>query len=133
MLDDRTVLRRDHAGRGRLIWTPRSNAYAWTAYLGHRPGAADPRPYAVGARREDLSGLPPAWIGVGDLDLFLEEDLEYARRLEKAGVPVEVAVEPGMYHAAELELHASVPSMRAFRQAAVDAVGRGLGVPDPAR
>jgi acetyl esterase/lipase len=129
MLDDRTVLRREHAGRGRLIWTPRSNAYAWTAYLGHRPGAADPRRYAVAARREDLSGLPPAWIGVGDLDLFLEEDLEYARRLEKAGVPVEVVVEPGMYHAAELELHASVPSMRAFRQAVVDAVGRGLAVP----
>ena len=85
----------------------------------------------MGARREDLSGLPPAWIGVGDLDLFLEEDLEYARRLEKAGVPVEVVVEPGMHHAAEVELHADVPSMRAFRQAVVEAVGRGPGVADP--
>lgn len=126
MLDDRTVLRRDHAGRGRILWTPRSNAYAWTSYLGHPPGAAEPRPYAVPARREELSGLPPAWIGVGDLDLFHDEDLEYARRLQKAGVPVTVLVEPGMYHAAEVELHATVPSMRAFRQAIVDALVAGV-------
>jgi acetyl esterase/lipase len=126
MLDDRTVLRRDHAGRGRLVWTPRSNAFAWTSLLGSRPGDAEPRPYAVPARRKDLAGLPPAWIGVGDLDLFHEEDLEYARRLREAGVAVEVVVEPGMYHAAELELHATVTSMRAFQQAAFDALRAGL-------
>ena len=127
MLDDRTVLRRDHGGTGRLVWTPRSNAYAWTSLLGHRPDGADPRPYAVPARREDLSGLPPAWIGVGSLDLFRDEDLAYARRLEEAGVPVAVVVEPGMYHAAELELHTTVPSMRAFQQAMFDALAAGLG------
>lgn len=126
MLDDRTVLRRDHRGRGRLGWTPRSNAYAWTSYLGHPPRSSEDRPYAAAARRADLSGLPPAWIGVGDLDLFFEEDLEYARRLQEAGVPVDVLVEPGMYHAAELQLHTSVPSMRAFRQAMVDALATGV-------
>ncbi|MGR6967986.1 alpha/beta hydrolase [Geodermatophilus sp. URMC 61] len=128
MLDDRTVLRRNHRGRGRVAWTPRSNRFAWTAYLGHPSRPDEPRPYAAPARRADLSGLPPAWIGVGDLDLFLEEDLEYARRLEAAGVPVEVLVEPGMYHAAETELESSVPSMRAFRRAAFDALAAGLGV-----
>jgi acetyl esterase/lipase len=128
MLDDRTVLRRSHAGRGRLVWTPRSNAFGWTSLLGARPGTAEPPPYAVPARRADLTGLPPAWIGVGDLDLFHDEDLEYARQLEEAGVPVEVVVEPGMYHAAEAELHATVDSMRAFRQSMIDALGRGLGV-----
>jgi acetyl esterase/lipase len=126
MLDDRTVLRRDHRGRGRILWTPRSNAYAWACYLGHPPRPDEPRPYAAPARREDLSGLPPAWIGVGELDLFHDEDVDYARRLAKAGVPVDLLVEPGMYHAAEVELHASVPSMRAFRQAMVDALAGAL-------
>ncbi|UOY02396.1 alpha/beta hydrolase [Blastococcus sp. PRF04-17] len=126
MLDDRTVLRRDHGGRGGLIWTPRSNRYAWSCYLGAAPGTAEPPRHAVPARREDLTGLPPAWIGVGDLDLFHDEDLEYARRLGKAGVPVTVRVEPGMYHAAEVELHATAETMRAFREAMFDAVAAAL-------
>jgi acetyl esterase/lipase len=126
MLDDRTVLRPDHGGRGGLIWTPRSNRYAWTSYLGTAPGTTEPPRYAVPARREDLAGLPPAWIGVGDLDLFHDEDLEYARRLEKAGVPVTVRVEQGMYHAAEVELHATTQSMRAFQEDMFDAVAAAL-------
>jgi acetyl esterase/lipase len=101
MLDDRTVLRADHAGRGHFVWTPASNAFGWTAYAGHRPRVDDDRPYLAPARRVDLSGLPPAWIGVGDLDLFYEEDVDYAQRLEAAGVPCELHVVPGMFHAAE--------------------------------
>ena len=50
------------------------------------------------ARRADLSGLPPTWIGVGTLDLFHSEDVEYARRLAAAGVPCELHVIPGAYH-----------------------------------
>jgi acetyl esterase/lipase len=126
MLDDRTVLRTDHGGRGRILWTPRSNAFAWGAYLGAVPGSVEPPPYAVPARREDLGGLPPTWIGVGDLDLFHDEDLEYARRLQKADVPVTVRVEPGMYHAAEVELHATVASMRAFQEDMFDALAAAL-------
>ncbi|MBM7808930.1 acetyl esterase/lipase [Geodermatophilus bullaregiensis] len=132
MLDDRTVLRRSPAGRGHLVWTPRSNAYAWTAYLGHPPRADELRPYAAPARRLDLAGLPPAWIGVGDLDLFHDEDVAYARRLEAAGVPVELHVERGMYHAAELELQATVAPMRAFQQRVFDALAAGLATTRPA-
>ncbi|GLY90788.1 alpha/beta hydrolase [Actinoallomurus iriomotensis] len=126
MLDDRTALRRDHQGRGDLLWTPRSNTYAWTCYLGHEPRAGEPRPYAAAARREDLTGLPPAWIGVGDLDLFYDEDVDYARRLREAGVRADLRVEPGMYHAAEVRLQATVPSMRAFQQAMFDALAGAL-------
>jgi acetyl esterase/lipase len=126
MLDDRTALRRDLGGRGRVAWTPRSNTFAWAAYLGHRARREESRPYAAAARREELTGLPPAWIGVGDLDLFHDEDLEYARRLQEAGVAVEVLVEPGMYHGAELQLRTTVPSMRAFQQAMFDALAKGL-------
>lgn len=125
MLDDRTVTRRDHDGRVRFGWTPISNRVAWAAYLGHPAGEAEDRPYAVPARRASLAGLPPTWIGVGDLDLFVEEDLEYARRLRAAGVPCEVHLEPGMPHGADVGMGRG-PAMRAFRQRFVDALRPAL-------
>ncbi len=79
MLDDRTVLRTDLDVQNLRIWSPGSNRFAWDAYLGGLP----PTPYAAAARREDLRGLPPAWIGVGTYDLFYEENLVYARRLKE--------------------------------------------------
>ena len=75
------------------LWRPKSNRFGWTAYLGD----ADPQ-VAVPARRTDLAGLPPAWIGVGTLDLFHDEDLAYAERLHAAGVPCQVEVVPGAFH-----------------------------------
>lgn len=124
MLDDRTTLTRP-GHRGRFVWTPRSNRYAWTSYLGRRPRAAGAPPYAVPARAADLGGLPPAWIGVGDNDLFLEEAQAYAARLAEAGVPVDLHVEPGMYHGAD-GLAAAAPSMRAFRAREVAALRAAL-------
>jgi acetyl esterase/lipase len=52
-------------------------------------------------RRDDLSGLAPAWIGVGDLDIFFAEDVAYAQRLDACSVPCELVTVPGMYHAAD--------------------------------
>ncbi|MBX3099657.1 MAG: alpha/beta hydrolase fold domain-containing protein [Salinibacterium sp.] len=98
MLDDRTVLRTDMDTRNVRMWSPGSNRFAWSAYLGHDPGDQETSPYAAAARREDLTGLPPAWIGVGTLDLFHDEDLEYARRLDEAGVPCETYVVSGAFH-----------------------------------
>ncbi|MGY1618136.1 alpha/beta hydrolase [Geodermatophilus sp. SYSU D00691] len=98
MLDDRTVGRTSVDPRHLRLWTAKSNRYGWGAYLGREPGGPDAPPYAVAARRHDLTGLPPAWIGVGSLDLFHDEDLEYARRLQEAGVPCEVHVVPGAFH-----------------------------------
>jgi len=127
MLDDRTTLR-PASGRDHLIWSRASNRYAWTAYLGRSPAPGDAPEYAVPARRTDLAGLPPTWVGVGDLDLFLDEDVDYARRLEAAGVPVELVVVPDMYHAADVDLHATVPSMTRFRQQLHAAVASTLGM-----
>ncbi|OJZ64305.1 alpha/beta hydrolase [Mycobacterium paraffinicum] len=101
MLDDRTVLNDDDEGRGRLVWTPESNRFAWTAYLGREPRGSDAPAYAVPARRDDLSGLPPAWIGVGELDLYYDEDVAYAEKLRACGVPCELVTVPRMYHAAD--------------------------------
>lgn len=92
MLDDRTV---DPArdDRGFRLWDTASNRIGWTSYL----GGAD-KSVAVPARRDDLAGLPPAWIGVGTLDLFHAEDLAYAERLNVAGVRCEVHEAPGAFH-----------------------------------
>lgn len=128
MLDDRTATR-DPQGRGQLGWTPTSNKFAWGAYLGQQPGGVSAPPYAVAARRGDLSSLPPAWIGIGGLDLFLDESVDYAQRLGSAGVDCELDVVPGMYHAADFHLASTVPSMAAFRERVVAALGRGLGTP----
>lgn len=92
MLDDRTGAKRD--GARRIMWTETDNQLAWQWYL----NGADPKE-AAPARREDLSGLPPAWIGVGTLDLFHQESVEYARRLREAGVPVHEEIAPGAFHA----------------------------------
>jgi len=101
-LDDRAVLRDDHAGRGRLVWTPAKNRFGWTSYLGREPRMSDAPEYAAPARRTDLTGLPPAWVGVGDLDLFYDEDVDYAEKLRASGVPCELVTVPGMYHTADV-------------------------------
>ena len=98
MLDDRTVLRTDMDTRNVRMWTPGSNRFGWTSYLGAEPGSADVSPYAAPARRASLAGLPPAWIGVGTLDLFHDEDLVYAERLAASGVPCELLVVDGAFH-----------------------------------
>lgn len=97
MLDDRTAADRALDAVRHRVWNNRANRTGWTSYLN---GSAH-RPYAVPARREDLTGLPPAWIGVGDIDLFHDEDLAYASRLRAAGVEVTVDVVPGGPHGFE--------------------------------
>ena len=91
MLDDRSSATAEKPNY--RLWNTRSNHFGWTAYLGD----ADPQ-VAVPGRRDDLSGLPPAWIGVGTHDLFHDEDLAYAERLRNAGVACQVDVIPGAFH-----------------------------------
>ena len=117
MLDDRTVTRADHDTRNVRVWTPKSNRFGWTSYLGAEPGSTGVSPYAAAARREDLSGLPPAWIGVGQIDLFHDEDVEYARRLVEAGVACTLSIVPGAFHGFDA----------VFRKAAVTRVLVGPG------
>lgn len=109
MLDDRSVtMAESHPYTGEYIWTAESNRFGWTALLGQEPGGPNVSPYAAAARAEKLEGLAPAFIGVGTLDLFLEEDLEYARRLMRAGVPTELHVYPGAFHGFPMAAHAQV-------------------------
>ena len=125
MLDDRTVTAAEpHPYTGEFVWTPEANRFGWTALLGQEPGGPDISPYAAAARAEHLEGLPPTFISVGTLDLFLEEDLEYARRLIRAGVPTELHVYPGAFHGFHMVADAKV-SLSAVRDQ-LDALRRAF-------
>ncbi|MET0546876.1 MAG: alpha/beta hydrolase [Caulobacterales bacterium] len=127
MIDDRTASRTDLSPFiGQFIWTKETNAFGWSCLLGAAPGGPDVSPYAAAARAEDLSGLPPAFIACGALDLFLEENVAYAERLIRAGVPTELLVYPGAPHGFTMMRGAAV-SQR-FERDAVSALKRGLGV-----
>lgn len=116
MLDDRNIRSAEEAGSDHPIWTRASNLFGWRSYLGHAPGGEDVPDHAAPARAEKLEGLPPTFILVGELDLFLDEDIEYARRLLSAGVPTELHVYPGAFHGFE----AVVPGAGVARRAIAD-------------
>ncbi|WP_372572310.1 alpha/beta hydrolase [Ruegeria jejuensis] len=102
MLDDRTAADHSKDALGTVIWQNKANRTAWGVYLSpHAPGAATLPDYAAPARRQDLSSLPPTWIGFGDVDLFANEDQIYAQRLKDAKVECEVEFVPGAPHAFE--------------------------------
>jgi acetyl esterase/lipase len=91
------------------MWTPASNRFGWTSYLGRQPRISDAPEYSAPARREDLTGLPPAWVGVGERDLFYAEDVDYAEKLKSSGVPCTLVTVPGMYHGADAFAPKSLP------------------------
>jgi acetyl esterase/lipase len=101
MLDDRTTLKHDLDSDNHPVWNNQSNRAAWTWYLGQPAGAAHVPPYAVPARRENLSGLPEAWIAIGEIELFFQEAVLYAERLSNAGVNCEFYVTPMAPHGFE--------------------------------
>jgi acetyl esterase/lipase len=98
MLDDRNVTPSSHEVTEVGIWDRAGNIEAWQWFLGGRTADA----YAAPARATDLSGLPPTFIDVGEMDLFRDEDVDFVARLVQAGVPTEFHLYPGAYHASEV-------------------------------
>jgi acetyl esterase/lipase len=99
MLDDRHAAEDyEHPFAGEYLWRKEYNHFGWSALLGHEPGSNGVSPYAAAARAESLVGSPATFINVGAIDLFVEEDIEYARRLMRNGVPTELHVYPGACH-----------------------------------
>ncbi len=101
MLDDRTAMDRSLDQVDHYIWSNKLNLAGWTSYLGAKIGTDQVPSYAAPSRRVDYNGLPKAWIGVGDVELFYQEDKKYAENLKAAGVPCELDVVAGGPHAFE--------------------------------
>lgn len=132
MLDDRTGTRTIPPWPiGELIWTAQGNRFGWESFLGAEPGTATVPAAAVPARRGDLAGLPPAWIGVGTLDLFVDEDMDYAQRLIAASVPVQMEVVPDAFHGFN-DIAAETTLARDFNRSKLAALARAFGIEPPA-
>lgn len=99
MLDDRNETASSHEIVDIGIWDRQENEYAWAAVLGSRVGSDEVDPYSAAGRATDLSGLPPSFVAVGQYDLFRDEDLDFARRLISAGVPTDLHLYSGAFHA----------------------------------
>lgn len=112
MLDDRNVTPSSRAITHPSVWNREANIAAWRAYLGGDIGTDGVAPYAAPARATELSGLPPTYIAVGELDLLLDEDIDYAQRLMQAGVATELHVYPGAFHGSDFFVADSELSQR---------------------
>ncbi|HME40451.1 MAG TPA: alpha/beta hydrolase [Steroidobacteraceae bacterium] len=129
MLDDRTgSSRRVPPYLGAYIWLPESNRFGWSSLLGVTAGSRSVPAGAVPARVEDLAGLPPAFIGVGSVDLFVDEDIDFARRLIDSGVPTELCVVPGGYHGFDV-IAPGAPASKAFRASWSAALAKAFAAP----
>lgn len=126
MLDDRTATRTDIDETCVRLWNNRANRLGWESYTGVPAGSPGVSPLAAPARCRDFVGLPPAWIGVGTLDLFHDECLAYADGLRTAGVPCAVEVVDGAFHGFDFVSKSAV--VNRFRQAQIAALASALGV-----
>lgn len=122
MLDDRNTTPRADAPEV-MLWSYDDNITGWDALLGDRRGGDDVSPYAAPARAESLAGLAPAYVMVGDLDIFRDEDIAYVARMTASGVPVEFHLVPGAPHGfdfaavnSEISKRAYADEIRAFRK-----------------
>ena len=111
---------------GEFVWTRPHNRFGWEALRGDYAADDARKGWFSPSLAEDLSGLPPTWIGTGSLDLFLDEDLDYALRLVKAGVPVELHSYPGAIHAFNAMTEAK--TAKAFTRDLLGAMARMLRI-----
>lgn len=125
MLDDRTAAAAPaNPYVGEFAWTNKDNFFGWKSLLGCPPGSAEIPPYASPARHEQLENLPPTFIATGALDLFLDEDIIFAQRLARAGVPIELHVYPGAFHG--FDVAADTRLGKALKRDIETALGRAL-------
>ncbi len=131
MIDDRQLTpssqRNDLA-----IFDRESSEFGWRSYLGDLYGKAGIPIYAAPARATDLRGLPAAYICAGNVDGFRDEAIDYATRLNQAGVPAELHVYAGAPHG--VKRFAGVPVARRYVEGINEWIGAQLQArPRPAR
>jgi acetyl esterase/lipase len=125
MLDDRTATQLHRDEKSFRLWNTKANRFGWQSYLGHPPGQTGVDALAAPARVDTLAALPPAWIGVGTLDLFYQEDVTYADRLRAAGVACALDVVNGGFHGFDL-IRPKAGVSQAFHSAQVAALAAAL-------
>ncbi|MDH4168928.1 MAG: alpha/beta hydrolase [Acidimicrobiia bacterium] len=131
MIDDRNITPSSHAiTHPKLLWNRERNLLGWNCYLAGGAGGADVPAYAAPARADDLTGLPPAFVPVGDLDLFLDENRAYVEALDRAGVTAQLKVYEGAFHGSQLLVPDSDQAKQWFADEA-EALARGLGLDPP--
>ncbi|MDE2412733.1 MAG: alpha/beta hydrolase [Sphingomonadales bacterium] len=129
MLDHRTGgadCPHDNPVTGEFVWTRDLNHFGWSALQGDYALDDDRIGWFSPSRAASLAGLPPAWIATGSLDLFFDEDIDYARRLVAAGVPVELHSYPGAIHG--FNAIADSALARAFNRDLLGAIARMLRI-----
>lgn len=124
MLDDLTGTEAEPGDPlvGEFIWNRDSNRFGWDSYLGDHPRVAPHVP----SRVQSVAGLPSTWMYTVSMDLFRDENIDYARRLLAAGVATELVVLPGACHAFQV-----VPGTKLSNRYTEDhlrALGRALKV-----
>lgn len=125
MIDDRHITPSSHEITFARVWNRDVSHKAWRMYLGEEYGTDHVSPYGAPARATELAGLPPAFVTVGERDLFRDESIFYAQRLMAAGVTTELVVYPGVYHGAETLVPEAAVSIR-MRGDYLDAMKRAL-------
>jgi acetyl esterase/lipase len=109
MLDDRCASPSSLEFTNTPVWNLAASRFGWSALLGESAGAGGVSCYAAPARAVDLSGLPPTYLTVGELEPFRDECLAFAQRLVQAGVPAELHLFRGAFHRFDvLAPHAAV-------------------------
>lgn len=124
MLDDRTgTTRAVPPPIGTIGWDAKANAFGWESFLGRTPGGTSI--LGVPGRAQSLANLPPTWIGVGSIDLFVQEDMAFAERLIAASVPVECLVETGAFHGFDV-IAENTDITKRFTASKIEALRRAL-------
>ncbi len=133
MLDDTNSTPASHTVTDPQVWNRTSNEIAWRSYLGETYGTNAVSPYAAPTRMKDLSGLAPATVLTGELDLFVDEDVLYALRLMQAGVATELHVYRAAHHGFDRMVPTAAVSQRfaADRDAALRHAFSGSAAPLP--
>lgn len=114
---------------GEFIWTRKGNQFGWDSLRGGYLADDARKGWFSPSLADDLADLPPAWIGVGNLDLFFDENLDYARRLVDAGVPVKLHAYPGAFHGFNMMGDARVA--REFARDMLNGIVQMLELPAP--
>ena len=129
MIDDRNVTPSSYEINEENLpkaWNREANEIAWKMYLSNN--ASDQISYyAAPSRAKDLTGLPPAYTCVGQLDPFRDETLEYVARLAQAGVPVEFHLYPGCFHGFD-SIFNNVEISRRARSEYINALSQALNM-----